>query len=711
MKKLIIKSFLVVSLGLTLFIIALGCFTPKVKAASTISYITTSVGENETSVGINYHSSESSSYVLYSTSISFTNDTTLRQDAVTRLWSAEVDSSDSNTGFSERYVSTVNLTGLKENTQYYYKVYAGTAISTTYSFKTHSASATNATFLFATDIHAAGGSYTPTRPNNMMTNVRSNVRNINLLVLTGDQIDRGGYEAHWQSYYNGMSIYKDLMVASIPGNHEYYHTSGSAYVSPLYYNQFHNNPKNGPESKVNSTYYFKYGNILFIMIDTIDKKNVIEQKEWFKEVVQNNPSQWIIVGTHSNAITGGSYVSDSKWMMTNWGPTFEECQVDLVIGGHEHLFVHKNLLYKNEVNGDLGVSYYVSPAAQHKLYSIKAEYKDQVDAYDNVNYKVNTIQVTSSKLVLQVYSEDGNKTKNSISNALLTFELNSKRSATVTTQKDSTLTNALKLEYDKENDDATVTWNKTYYGNVKNVIVERTANDSTTEYTKFVSSEKVNSMNIGPIYRDRNYAIKVTLVKYDGSQITKEFEITNVVPYNLNLELDGGILTSPEEWVTYLSGKVTKLPTPIKDGYVFDGWFESNEFTTKVDRIYAEETGDKTYYAKWLQNFTITYNTRGGSVTENAKTVYTEGDSFSIETPYLEGEMFQGWYDNPEFSGEPISDITPETKGDIQLYAKWSSDNKVEDQGKKKCGKKNTAMIINFLSSFTLLAVVLKKKK
>lgn len=710
MKKLIIKSFVTVCLGLTFFLLIAALYSQSVNAAATISYITTSIGENETSMGINYHCSEESSYVQYSTTTAFTKDTTLTQDAVSTLWSKEVDSSDSNTGFEERYVSRVNLTNLQENTQYYYRVVAGSSISSTYSFKTHSASSTNANILFATDIHAAEGSYSPTRPNKMMENVRNNVRNINLMVLTGDQVDRGGYKSHWDSYYSGMQIYKNIAVAAIPGNHEYYHTSGGEYVSPEFFNQFHNNPQNGATERLNSSYYFKYGNILFIMIDTINQKYLSEQKEWFRNAVENNPAQWIIVGSHANAITGGWYSHDSKWMATNWGPLFEEYQVDLLISGHEHVFIRKNLMYKNEVNSDLGVSYYVSPAAQHKQYAIKDAYKDQVDTYDNVNYKVNTITVSSTKLTVQVYSEDGTKTKNSRTGELLTFDLLPKRSATVKTQKDSTLLNALKLEYDKENDDANITWNKIFYGNVKKVLIERTANETTTNHNTYVSSEKVVTANIGPIYRDRNYNIKVTLVKADGSTISKDFEITNVVPYNLNLELDGGILNTPEDWVSYLSGKSTKLPTPIKDGYVFDGWYNSQTFDgEKIERISSDVTGDQTYYAKWLQTFTISYDTRGGYVDSSAQSTYTEGDAFTLLTPTKEADTFQGWYTNPEFTGEPISDITESTKGNLELYAKWASDTKTETP-KKKCGKKS-ALMINLLAAASLLVVCLKKKK
>ena len=54
MKKFI-KSFFIIAFGFAIFALCLAQYLPNISAnAATISYITTSVGENETSVGINY---------------------------------------------------------------------------------------------------------------------------------------------------------------------------------------------------------------------------------------------------------------------------------------------------------------------------------------------------------------------------------------------------------------------------------------------------------------------------------------------------------------------------------------------------------------------------------------------------------------------------------------------------------------------------------
>ena len=703
MKKTILKSLFTICFGFALCLTIVGFSSNKVLAAtSKISYITTCVGENETSIGINYHCTTPNSVVKYSTSSTFPADSTFTAAPTETLWGKAVDSSDAKTGFADRYVCKVNLTNLEENTQYFYKIVAEDAVSGVYQFRTYSASNTTTNILFASDVHSASGSYAPTRPNNMINAVNNTYYNkINLLVMTGDQIDRGGYEEHWQNYYNSMTCFKNLIQATIPGNHEYYHTSGGAYVSPEFYNQFYNNPQNGYEERLNSSYYFKYGNVLFIMLDIVDKKYVSEAKEWFAEVCENNPSQWIIVGSHPNAITGGSYKTDASFVKTNFGPLYEKYQVDLVIGGHEHVYMRKDLIYKNEKDADLGVTYYTTPSAQHKLYSVVGE--TDLDEYYNVNYKVNTISISKDSLTVKLFNESGKEEG-------FEFTLQPKRSNKITTQKDSTLLNALNITYDKETMDAEITWNKTFYQNVKNVIVERINGEYVKEYSTFVSAESVKKIYVGPLYTDQNYEFKVKLEKWDGTILEKDFEITNVVPYNLNLELDGGSIENPENWKTYYSGKSTKLPTPTKEGYLFDGWYLDAEFSTdKIAGIAPTLTGELTIYAKWIRVYTITYNVGIGTMPQGAPNTYMGGEKFTLEEPTHESKRFIGWYDNPNFEGSQVRRITETTTGDLVLYAKWEGD--TTSQPATGCAIGGTIMFVQLFSAVSVLGLAFRKRK
>ncbi len=55
----------------------------------------------------------------------------------------------------------------------------------------------------------------------------------------------------------------------------------------------------------------------------------------------------------------------------------------------------------------------------------------------------------------------------------------------------------------------------------------------------------------------------------------------------------------------------------------------------------------------------------------SAMNYYVSGTSYTLPTPVLSGMSFAGWYDNPNFTGEPITEIPASQVGEIELYAKF----------------------------------------
>lgn len=50
---------------------------------------------------------------------------------------------------------------------------------------------------------------------------------------------------------------------------------------------------------------------------------------------------------------------------------------------------------------------------------------------------------------------------------------------------------------------------------------------------------------------------------------------------------------------------------------------------------------------------------------------YVPGQETPLLAPMKDGYVFRGWYDNPNFEGEPIWKINDRMFGDLKLYAKW----------------------------------------
>ena len=103
---------------------------------------------------------------------------------------------------------------------------------------------------------------------------------------------------------------------------------------------------------------------------------------------------------------------------------------------------------------------------------------------------------------------------------------------------------------------------------------------ATTDYTLYAIFEKIK------VYSSINYEL------YDG-----EFEV--------------------EAPTKYEEGQTLDLPTPVKAGYEFAGWYLNKEFSgNEITYIKDTNTGDITLHAKWVSNiptYTVTYNLNGGT--------------------------------------------------------------------------------------------------
>lgn len=638
-------------------------------STATIKYLTASVGETYDKVGISYHCSVDGSYVVYGTKVSGDEIVSATKvETSSTLWGLDQIGTDTASGMEDRYVCKANLTGLAPNTKYYYQAVSGTTVSNIQSFTTTSTDGSEKNFFFLTDIQSSGTGFKYAEK--LLTSMATATKDkaTNLVVMTGDQVDRGGYEVQWEDYYTYVPSLQNYLQATIPGNHEYYFSNSGEYVSNEIYNQFYNNPLNGPDDRLGSSYYFVWDQVLFIMLDTVKTNyNVKSQQEWFREVVKNNPSKWIIVGSHPGCYATGAYASDASYMRSKWVSVFEECQVDLCLNGHEHVYARRNLMYKDQKNEALGVTYLAGAAAGQKNYGNDAQ-ASLLEQFDYYNRQLRTagvsINILNDTLTCTLYDQNGQVCD--------TFSLTAKRPDSIVAMTDEEILDSFEVTYSKETSEATLSWDKNIYGNVSSFKV--TGTKLTVPFNFLVQTNNISSQTWKGYYTDYNYDFKVEITKMNGSTLTKDLRLflnPAKANYNISYELDGGT-NHPDNPTSFYGENLpldlsTFVHEPTKEGYNFMGWLLDDD--KKVVTEIPENTfKDITLTAVWeKKDYVITYELNGGTNVSHNPTSFRDSSSFPIRLYPIskEGYEFVSW----QLNGQNIDAIPEGTASNITLTA------------------------------------------
>ena len=118
--------------------------------------------------------------------------------------------------------------------------------------------------------------------------------------------------------------------------------------------------------------------------------------------------------------------------------------------------------------------------------------------------------------------------------------------------------------------------------------------------------------------------------------------------------------------------KLTAPAAPTKEGYRFDGWYyDNNGGKAKWDFDAGTVTRAMTLKAKWVQTYTVTFETSGGSavgpVTVDAGSTVTKPAD-----PTKSGYTFGGWYKDSTLQ-TPLDFANDTVTADTTLYAKWTA--------------------------------------
>lgn len=141
---------------------------------------------------------------------------------------------------------------------------------------------------------------------------------------------------------------------------------------------------------------------------------------------------------------------------------------------------------------------------------------------------------------------------------------------------------------------------------------------------------------------------------------------------------NGGTIDVAEAEVK--KGEEYSLPTPTREGYAFEGWYDTEDFSgEKVEKI-TDANESLTFYAKWAKLYTVTLDaaggTLGGATSFTAKAGANLFDALQNYAPVKSGYEFGAWYDAEKNKKITKSDLMPES--DVALTAQYKVGYKIE---------------------------------
>lgn len=147
--------------------------------------------------------------------------------------------------------------------------------------------------------------------------------------------------------------------------------------------------------------------------------------------------------------------------------------------------------------------------------------------------------------------------------------------------------------------------------------------------------------------------------------------------YRITYILDGGTNNSrnPDTYTSETNTIV--LRDAVKEGYLFEGWYQDEKFTQKVTRIVKGSSGDITLYAKWSpvestdSTYKVTFDVQGhGTAPAGYEGISAGALIDSPKAPTANGYRFEGWYRDAACT-TPWNFETDTVQADLTLYARW----------------------------------------
>ena len=264
------------------------------------------------------------------------------------------------------FKNTVSLKNLKSDTTYYYRITKDKNWSEIYSFKTANDDNFNVLFISDSQIGRSGDEkldevlkHDSLGWNNTLEAACSYEPDISLVVSAGDQVETAYTQEQYNLFFAPDKL-REIPVATAIGNHDFYFPLYSVRTANP--NQFDRELLQCPAGK---GYYFKRGEALFIVINS-NNFLTLDHEELIDEAMDFYPDAlWRIVVMHHSIY---SRDEENNFSRPLFSAMFDKYNIDLVLSGHDHIYLRSCRLYDSQRVEEGGTVYLQANSASGSNY-------------------------------------------------------------------------------------------------------------------------------------------------------------------------------------------------------------------------------------------------------------------------------------------------------------------------------------------------------
>ncbi len=210
-------------------------------------------------------------------------------------------------------------------------------------------------------IHLGDIQVSPSFFGELLAKVHSRHPDSAFYMISGDLVEDGDWRYMWDAFAAAASdVFSVKPVAATLGNHDYRRGKGFGLE---YFQGLFNLPGNGPAGQA-GTYSFRHENVYFIALDS--NQDSAGQKEWLEEQLKAAAgADFQIIMFHHPPYCRKQDRRRAE-IVKNWAPLFDKYGVDLVLNGHDHVYLRtKKINGGRQVgDGENGVTYVVATSGE-----------------------------------------------------------------------------------------------------------------------------------------------------------------------------------------------------------------------------------------------------------------------------------------------------------------------------------------------------------